>query len=114
MGKSTVSKTSLQVGSIVVVKFPFSNLEGQKIRPALVLARVEFDNLILCQITSKPYTSKVAICIKPENFAKGGLPVISYIRPDKLFTADTTIIKDTIGLLRPKMRDKVLRSVREL
>lgn len=76
---------------------PFSNLKGQKIRPALVLANVEFDNLILCQITSKSYTSKTAISLGPVDFDKGELPVVSYIRPDKLFTADTNIIKSAVG-----------------
>ncbi len=52
----TVSKAALRVrrnllplvvGSVVLVTFPFSDLKGQKVRPALVLANVEFDNLIL-------------------------------------------------------------------
>lgn len=103
------------VGSVVLVKFPFSNLKGQKIRPALVLANVEFDNLILCQITSRPYTSKTAICIKTKDFIKGSLPVDSYIRPDKLFTADTSIIKKKAsGQLNFKTKNKILRSVRKL
>ena len=102
------------VGSVISVTFPFSNLKGQKVRPALVLARVEFDNLILCQITSKPYTSKTAICIKSKDFAKGNLPVVSYIRPDKLFTADATIIKDVVGELTPAMKNKILQAVRRL
>ena len=38
------------VGSIVLVLFPFLNLKGQKVRPAMVLAQVEFNNLVLCQI----------------------------------------------------------------
>lgn len=107
MGKFTV-------GSVVLVTFPFSNLKGQKVRPALVLANVEFNNLILCQITSNPYTSKIAICIKSKDFAKGNLPVTSYVRPDKLFTADTNIIKDVVGQLAPTVRNKILKSVREL
>lgn len=102
------------VGSVVSVVFPFSNLKGQKIRPALVLANVEFDNLILCQITSKPYTSKTAICIKSEDFAKGNLPVTSYVRPDKLFTADETIIKEMVGQLTPAIKKKILLRVRRL
>lgn len=104
MGKYTV-------GSVVSVTFPFSNLKGQKVRPALVLANVEFGSLILCQITSKPYTSKIAICIKKKDFTKGNLPVTSYIRPDKLFTADVTIIKDTVGQLTPTIKNKILRHV---
>ncbi len=99
------------VGSVVLVMFPFSNLKGQKVRPALVLANVEFGNLILCQITSKPYTSKIAIAIKSADFAKGSLPIVSYVRPDKLFTADTTIIKITVGILSPKSKNAVLQSV---
>lgn len=107
MGKFTV-------GSVVLVTFPFSNLKGQKVRPALVLANVEFGNLVLCQITSKSYTSKIAICVESKNFAKGKLPVISYVRPDKLFTADATIIKDVVGQLTPTIKNKILKSVREL
>lgn len=114
MGKLTVSKAPLRVGSVVLVTFPFSNLKGQKIRPALVLANVEFDNIILCQITSKSYTSKAAICIKSEDFSEGNLPVTSFVRPDKLFTADTTIIKKVTGQLTPKVKNKILKSVRGL
>ena len=99
------------VGTVVLVTFPFSNLKGQKVRPALVLANVEFGNLILCQITSKPYTSKIAISLKSADFAKGSLPVASFVRPDKLFTADTTIIKNAVGQLTPKSKEAVLQSV---
>ncbi len=114
MGKLTVSKAPLRVGSVVSVTFPFSNLKGQKVRPALVLANVEFGNLILCQITSKPYTSKIAIGIKSRDFSQGNLPVISFVRPDKLFTADATIIKDVVGELSPGVKNKILKSIRKL
>lgn len=107
MGKFTV-------GSVVLVTFPFSNLKGQKIRPALVLAQVEFENLILCQITSKPYSSKTAIRLEASDFTKGNLPVVSFIRPDKLFTADAAIIKRTAGQLKSKFKNKILQNVRKL
>lgn len=104
----------LAVGSVVLVTFPFSNLKGKKIRPALVLAKVEFDNLILCQITSNPYSSKTAIRIESSDFTKGGLPVVSFVRPDKLFTADVSIIKSIAGELNTKSRDAILQKVRKL
>lgn len=104
----------LTVGSVVLVTFPFSNLKGQKVRPALVLANVEFNNLILCQITSKPYTSKMSIRLKSTDFSTGGLPVVSYVRPDKLFTADMTIIKKVVGKLSVTTRDSVLKNIRAL
>lgn len=104
----------LTVGAVVLVNFPFSNLKGQKVRPALVLSIVEFDNLILCQITSRPYSSKTAVRMEASDFAKGKLPVVSYTRPDKLFTADTSIIKGTAGELTVKMRNLILQKVRKL
>lgn len=102
------------VGSVVLVTFPFSNLKGQKVRPALVLANVEFDNLILCQITSRSYTSKKAIRVDANDFTAGSLPVTSFVRPDKLFTADTTIIKNVVGQLTQRAKNKILKSVRGL
>lgn len=102
------------VGTIVLVNFPFSNLKGQKIRPALVLATVEFDNLILCQITSKPYSSKTAIQIELKDFEKGNLPVASFVRPDKLFTAESSIIEGIAGKLNTKKRRATLLKVRGL
>ena len=102
------------IGNVVLVAFPFSNLKGKKIRPALILAHVEFDNFILCQITSKPYSSKSAIRIEATDFEKGGLPLISYVRPEKLFTADTSIIENTSGKLRTNVRNNILEKVRAL
>lgn len=40
-------------GDVVVVPFPFSDLSNSKKRPALVLASLEGEDLILSQITSK-------------------------------------------------------------
>ena len=40
-------------GDVVVVPFPFSDLSQSKKRPALVLADLTGDDLILSQITSQ-------------------------------------------------------------
>lgn len=40
-------------GDVIVVPFPFSDLTQAKRRPALVLAELEGDDRILCQITSR-------------------------------------------------------------
>ncbi len=39
-------------GDVVVMPFPFSELSGSKKRPALVLADLPGDDILLCQITS--------------------------------------------------------------
>jgi PemK-like, MazF-like toxin of type II toxin-antitoxin system len=40
------------VGDVVIVPFPFSDLTQTKRRPALVVASLSGEDLILCQITS--------------------------------------------------------------
>jgi mRNA interferase MazF len=40
-------------GDVVIVPFPFSDLTQAKRRPALVVANLRGNDLILCQITSQ-------------------------------------------------------------
>ena len=56
----------------------------------------------------------MSIRLKSTDFAKGGLPIISYVRPDKLFTADTTIIKKAVGQLTAGTKDSILKNIRAL
>ncbi|HUD07204.1 MAG TPA: type II toxin-antitoxin system PemK/MazF family toxin [Candidatus Saccharimonadales bacterium] len=102
------------VGDVVAVPFPFSDLSGNKLRPAIVLASVEHDDLILCQVTSKSFASNKAIKLSASDFSDGGLPLTSYIRPDKLFTAEETIIRKRKGKLGLRLLHKVLTGVQEL
>ena len=51
-------------GDVVVLNFPFSDLSGTKRRPALVLADLKDDDIILCQITSIATEDTYAILIE--------------------------------------------------
>ncbi len=104
----------LKVGQVVTSKFPFSNLSSQKIRPALIVAIVDFGDVILCQITSKKYSSSNPIKLVSTNFESGSLPVDSFIRPDKLFTIDKSMISTVYGELNDTKTDEVLSSIRDL
>jgi len=75
-------------GDVVVVPFPFSNLSDSKRRPALVLSRLEGDDLILCQITSQQIRDRYAISLGERDFASGSLKQASNVRPNRIFTAD--------------------------
>ncbi|HUD10132.1 MAG TPA: type II toxin-antitoxin system PemK/MazF family toxin [Candidatus Saccharimonadales bacterium] len=102
------------VGDVVAVPFPFSDLSGNKLRPAVVLALVEHRDLILCQVTSKSSASNKAIKLSSSDFSDGSLPVTSYVRPDKLFTAEETIIQKRKGKLDLRLLHEVLTGVQAL
>jgi len=98
-------------GDVVVVPFPFSNLSGSKRRPALVLANLRGDDIMICQITSKPNDDIFAQALRSEDFVSGSLPVDSFIRPLRIFTADKNIIFRKTGNITPELMDKVVDAI---
>ncbi len=75
-------------GDIVVTPFPFSDLTASKKRPALVVADLTGDDIIICLITSQNAKDNYAISLASDNLANGQLKQNSNIRPNKLFTID--------------------------
>jgi mRNA interferase MazF len=95
-------------GDIVIIPFPFSDLSGGKRRPAFVAADLPGDDIIVCQITSKAKSDSFSLPLEARDFISGGLPVDSFIRPNKIFTADKNIILSAAGrLCENKIRDAV-------
>lgn len=102
---------SPSAGSVVLVRFPFSDLTASKLRPAVVLAAVDRSDRVLCQVTSNPYADPRAVRIDDESFASGSLRRISYARPGKLFTANETLIASQVGRLTQAAARDVVHAV---
>ena len=102
------------VGDVVILPFPLSDLSSHKLRPAVIVAKADYDDLIFCQITSKDRSENGAIKLTPDNFKVGRLNLMSYVRPDKLFTGDATIIVDICGKLNDATKQHLLKSITEL
>jgi mRNA interferase MazF len=93
-------------GDVVIIPFPFTDLSGSKKRPAFVAVDLNGDDIIVCQITSKFKTDSFALSVSAHDFISGSLPVDSFIRPNKIFTADKNCILSVAGhLSENKIRD---------
>jgi mRNA interferase MazF len=101
-------------GSIVLVRFPFSDLSQAKLRPAVVLADAGRGDWILCQVTSKPYGDAQAIALDDASFATGSLRVASYARPGKLFTANHSLMVTQVGTLKPAPFKQIIEAIVEI
>ena len=101
-------------GDVVVVPFPFSDLSQFKKRPALVIANLEGEDLILCQITSKYKKDKYAIALNQSDFSEGSLKINSYIRPNKIFTAHKDLILYKVGQIKKEKMSEVLEKLEEI
>jgi len=98
-------------GDVVVVPFPFSDLTQAKRRPALVVAELEGDDLILCQITSQRIRDRYAIAIDENDFQARTLKQKSNVRPNRIFTADWHIILYRVGNLKPEKVNQVIEKI---
>lgn len=94
-------------GDVVVLPFPFSNLSRSKKRPALVVANLQGDDLILAQITGEARIDNYSIPLVNNDFKQGNLKLTSMIRPNRLFTADKAIILYKAGSLSGSKVKKV-------
>ncbi|WP_414622367.1 type II toxin-antitoxin system PemK/MazF family toxin [Calothrix sp. CCY 0018] len=99
---------------VVIVPFPFSDLTQAKRRPAVVVANIKENDLILCQITSQAVSDEYAIQIESSDFNTGGLNKTSNIRPNRLFTADESIILYKAGQLKPEKLEEVILKIIEI
>ena len=79
-------------GDIVVVPFPFSDLSDTKRRPAYVAAVLKGNDIILCQITSQKRNDRYSVPLSDSDFEVGALHVESLIRPNRIFTAERSIV----------------------
>jgi mRNA interferase MazF len=85
-------------GDIVLTRFPFTDLSGEKRRPALVVSR---DNdrradLFVCFITSIQRTGPDTAPLAAGSLT--GLKVPSVVRFDKLATLDRSVIAGKLGV----------------
>lgn len=101
----------LRAGAVVLVRFPFSDLSSSKLRPALVVAAAGGTDWALSQITSKAYGDPLAVPLRAASFAEGGLPLESFVRPSKLFTANDSIIVRQVGQLSDLAHGEVVDAI---
>ncbi len=102
------------VGEVVVLPFPQTNLQSGKRRPALVVADLAGNDLVLCQITSKARSDGYSVPLANSDFERGRLIVDSFIRPNRLFTVDQSVILYAAGKIKDAKLQEVRAKIRNL
>lgn len=84
-------------GDIVLITFPFSDLSGSKLRPAVVLADTGLD-ITVCFITTQiGWQEPTDVMLLPNQI--NGLRKQSLIRASKIATLDKILAKGLLGRL---------------
>jgi mRNA interferase MazF len=98
-------------GDVVVLPFSFSDLSQSKKRPAFVVAPLQGDDVILCQITTVAHSDLYSVLLEEKDFVTGSLKQPSYIRPNRLFTSDIRIIIKRVGSVHQNKIEEVIKKI---
>jgi mRNA interferase MazF len=102
----------MKKGDIVLIPFPFTDLSGTKLRPALVLAVSSADITVAFITTQTGWKEATDVEIQPD--ANTGIKKPSLIRPGKLATIDKTFAIGKIGTLPDHLIDRVNTSLKSI
>ena len=102
----------IETGTIVLLRFPFTDSTGYNRRPALVLKDLEDDDILVCRITSKIYNTKYDIYL--DDWLKFGLRLPSIIRVHKMATLEKDMIVAIMGRIDETVLSKVKLLCREI
>lgn len=98
-------------GSIVLIPFPFTDLSGVKVRPALVVSKEVYGKDIVVVFISSKNTTKTAHDIPIPMTTTNGLKVDSIIKTTKIATLDTGMIIGEIGTIEQLPLQHILSEI---
>ena len=102
-----------EAGQVVVFRFPQTDLEEGKLRPALLLGKVpgEYDDWLICMISSQTRQHIAAfdeiIQENDSDFGESGLKVTSAIRVGRLAVVSGEILIGAIGQVSSERLSRV-------
>jgi mRNA interferase MazF len=98
-------------GDLVLIPFPFSDLQSTKKRPVMVLTspdrHADFIGLAITSVEQQDG----ALQIGPASLVQGALPRQCWIRFDKVFTLSQSSIVKTFGTVSPQTIQAVLQGL---
>lgn len=100
-------------GDILLLRFPFTDLSSQKVRPALVIADPFDDDLFVAPITTNVLAAREDFLLDRADYDLQPLPVASCVRYRKLFTLHKSFVVRQFTRLRSKTFQDVRKKIVE-
>lgn len=97
----------LDIGQLVTIPFPFSDIQKLKPRPVLVISQSDhYGDFICLAVTSKIHEID-AVPIVQADMKEGVLPLASWVRTDKIFTLNESLVIKIVGQLHQSTFEKI-------
>jgi len=108
-----------QAGQLVIFRFPQTDLEEGKLRPALLLGKLpgEYDDWLICMVSSQTrhYVSEFDEIVQEtdHDFASSGIKVASVIRVGRLAVVSGEILLGAMGQISPERLGRIKKHLSE-
>jgi len=103
---------------IVLLPFPFTNLEESKVRPALIVSNDSFnkrsDDCVMVPLTTVIEDIPYSIIIDQEDMSSGKLLKPSMVKIDKVFTVEKRLAVMKIGSVNDMTFKKIKNKFLEI
>lgn len=103
-------------GDIVLFPFPFSNLAGQKKRPAIIISNKvvnKTQDIVLAMVSGQNKNDEFSFALKQSELTHN-LPTKSEVRCHRIFTADKNLILKKLSALKKPQRQELLEKISSL
>ena len=106
----------IEEGQIVLFRFPQTDFQPGKIRPALVVRKLpgNYDDWLICMISSRLFQSmEIDEIVKPgdTDFEDSGLKVTSVIRSARLAVVEDKMLEGAIGKISEERLNRVKNKI---
>ena len=103
---------------IVLLSFPFSDLQTSKVRPAVVLSNDSYnrrsEDFVAVPLTSNLRYREYAVLITREGLETGKLIVDSKAKVDRVFSVSQGLVRMSIGRLKKDLYEQIINTFLEL
>jgi mRNA interferase MazF len=111
----------MKPGDVVLISYPFTDLSATKVRPAVVISSLKYnqrqDDAIFLPIThnvSRILQEDASIQPTDDGFQETGLKMASAIRVGKIFTLQKNLVKSRLGNVSVELLNKIRLSLKKL
>lgn len=87
----------MKKGDVILISFPFTDLKGEKVRPAMVLVVSDLDVIIAFITTQFKWQCTFDLFLEPDDL--NGLKKTSLLRLSKITTIDKSLVLGKLGEL---------------
>jgi mRNA interferase MazF len=101
-------------GTLILVPFPFTDLSGNKVRPALIISqgKIGGDVVVVFVTSQSKFKERHLVSIAPDEL--NGLKVKSTVVCSKIATLDSKIVLGELGKLSSEVQKKVDAEIKKM